>query len=127
MPKGGKVFIKCMYLTEKRNFMKKILCLTALCAVAFTGCATTGANTEASTANKTLTLEEALQKSAETRQKLLEAKEAYENAKAAAIASQENNTDFTTELAKQAIQNKIENVKDQIEAEKDAWKEIFAD
>lgn len=107
--------------------MKKILCLTALCAVTFAvGCATTGANSEASTANKTLTLEEALQKSAETRQKLLEAKQAYENAKAAAIASKENNTDFTTELAKQVVQSKVNDVKDQIEAEKEAWKEVFS-
>ncbi|MBR3604329.1 MAG: hypothetical protein IKL48_06655 [Elusimicrobiaceae bacterium] len=108
--------------------MKKIFCLTVLSAVAFaSGCATTGANTEASTANKTLTLEEALQKSAETRQKLLDAKQAYENAKAAVTASQTNDTDIATELAKQAIESKINDAKNQIEAEKEAWKEIFAD
>ena len=108
--------------------MKKILSLTLISSLVLaTGCATTGAATEETSTKKMLTLEEALQKSAETRQKLLEAKQAYENVKSAAQASQTNNSDIATELAKQAIQSKVDDAKNQIEAEKQAWKDIFAD
>ena len=108
--------------------MKRIVSLTLLSSLVLaTGCATTGAATEETSTKQMLTLEEALQKSAETRQKLLEAKQAYENVKSAAQASQTNNSDIATELAKQAIQSKVDDAKNQIEAEKQAWKDIFAD
>ena len=105
--------------------MKKVLSLSVLAALALTiGCAT-GSNTTASSANTTLTLEEALQKSAETRQKLEEAKTAYQNAKAAAAASKANGTSIETELAKQAIQTKIDNTKTQVNNEVQAWKDVL--
>lgn len=106
--------------------MNKIISLSLLAALALSAGCATGSNTAASAANTPLTLEEALQKSAETRQKLLDAKAAYENAKAAAQASQENNTSISSELAKQAVQNKVNNVKQQLDAEKQAWKEVLS-
>lgn len=105
--------------------MKKYMAVILLGAVAFTaGCASTD-TTAASTANQPLTLEQALQKSAETRQKLQDAKSSYESAKTAAQASKTNNTSLTTELAKQAVQNKVNNAKQQLKDEKQAWKEIL--
>lgn len=105
--------------------MKKMLSLSVLCALALcAGCASTG-TTSPSAANTPMTLDEALQKSAETRQKLLDAKEAYENAKAASEASQENNTSFSTELVKQQVKSKIDDSKEKIQAEKEAWQEVF--
>ncbi len=104
--------------------MKKTLSLTVLSVLVLAGCASTGTQTS-SVANTPITLEEALQKSAETRQKLMDAKQAYQNAKAAATASKQNGTDISTELAKQAVQQKIDNVKTQIDNEKQAWKEVL--
>ncbi len=105
--------------------MKKIISLSILAALAFTvGCATN--NTTASSANTPLTLEEALQKSAETRQKLQEAQTAYQNAKAAAAASKQNGTSISTELAKQAVQTKIDNTKSQVNTEVQAWKDVLS-
>lgn len=105
--------------------MKKILSLSlisALCLAA--GCASTGSSAP-SAANTPMTLDEALQKSAETRQKLIDAKKAYEDAKSAADASQANNTSISSELAKQAVQNKVDATKQKIEAEKAAWKDAL--
>ena len=105
--------------------MKKLLTLTVLGALCLgVGCATSG-STSASAANTPMTLDEALQKSAETRQKLLDAKQAYQDAKAAAEASQNNNTSFSTELAKQAVQSKIDESKQKLQNEADAWKEVL--
>ena len=56
--------------------MKKTLLLAVTAAVLAAGCASTGTTT-ATTANQSLTLEEALQKSAETRQKILDSKKSY--------------------------------------------------
>lgn len=108
--------------------MNKIMCLSLLTAVTLaTGCATTGTTPEASTANQPITLEEALQKSAETRQQLENAKASYNAAKQAVKASKQNNTDITTELAKQAVQQQINSVKNQVDAEKEAWKNVLKD
>ena len=60
--------------------MKKLFVLGML-ATLVAACASTANKTPATTANQPLTLEEALQKSAETRQKLQEAKEAYQAAR----------------------------------------------
>lgn len=106
--------------------MKKLLTLTILGALCLgvVGCASSG-STATSAANTPMTLDEALQKSAETRQKLMDAKEAYENAKAAAEASQENNSSFSTEMAKQAVQSKIDESKQKLQNEANAWKEVL--
>ena len=109
-----------------------MLSFALLCAFGLAACATTGATaTETAdaeeTTNKILTLEEALQKSAEARQKIIDAKNAYQNVKDAADASQANESSLTAELVKQAIQNKVDDTKEKIEAEKEAWKELFAD
>lgn len=105
--------------------MKKTVTLSVLCALCLaSGCATTGASS-ASSANTPMTLDEALQKSAETRQKILDAKQAYEDAKAASEASKENDTNFSTELAKQKVKSQLEETKAKLEAEKEAWKDVF--
>lgn len=106
--------------------MKKLLTLSVLSVLCLAaGCATTGTYS-ASSANTPMTLDEALQKSAETRQKLQEAKQAYQDAKAAAEASQENDSSFSTELAKQKVQSQIEESKAKLEAEKEAWKDVLS-
>ncbi|MBR3632444.1 MAG: hypothetical protein IKN49_05255 [Elusimicrobiaceae bacterium] len=106
--------------------MKKTVFFTLLAAMAFAGCAST-ADTATSSANTPLTLEEALQKSAETRQKLIEAKQAYQNAKAAASATNTDSSSVSAaDLAKQAVQEKVNTVKTQLNDEKQAWKEALS-
>ncbi len=102
--------------------MKKLLCLSVLAALCVTGCASTGASSTASSANQMLTLDEALQKSAETRQKLQQAKESYEAAKKAANSSAASTA---TDLGKAALQQKVDDTKAKIEAEKQAWKDVL--
>ena len=64
--------------------MKKTMCLLTLCAMALcAGCAGTNTAATPSAANTPMTLDEALQKSADTRQKLIDAKKQYEAAKTA--------------------------------------------
>lgn len=102
--------------------MKKTLLLAITASVLAAGCASTG-TTQPTTANQTLTLEQALQKSAETRQKLLDAKQSYENAKSAAeVASGQKSA---ADVAKEQLQQKAEEAKKQIQAEKDAWAELL--
>jgi len=63
--------------------MKKMILLAVVAGAAvLTGCASTSNNTTVSNP-QILTLDEALQKSAETRQKVLDAKKSYEAAKSA--------------------------------------------
>ena len=104
--------------------MKKTLLTVLTAAVLATGCVTTGtADGSATTTTQTITLEQALQKSAETRQKLLEAKEAYQNAKtAAAVAA---GTKTAADVAKEAIEEKIDSAKQQLADEKAAWEELL--
>ena len=102
--------------------MKKLLCLSVLAALCVTGCASTGDSSTASSANQMLTLDEALQKSAETRQKLQQAKESYEAAKKAANSSAASTA---TDLGKAALQQKVDDTKAKIEAEKQAWKDAL--
>ena len=102
--------------------MKKALFFTLSVAIFAVGCASTN-TTESTNTAQTLTLEQALQKSAETRQKLLDAKKSYENAKnAAALAA---GTKTASDVAKEALQEKVDSAKQQIEAEKEAWKELL--
>lgn len=114
--------------------MKKTVSFVVLAALfTLAGCATTGtadtavSTTNASAANTSITLEQALQKAEQTRQQLEQAKTAYQNAKSAAKASKENGTNFETELAKQVVQTKIDNTKKQINAEVEEWKTLLAD
>jgi F0F1-type ATP synthase membrane subunit b/b' len=106
--------------------MKKMMSFAVLAGLLFTvGCASTQTETAASAANTPITLDQALQKAAQTRQQLEQAQTAYQNVKAAAKASKENNTNFETELAKQAVQTKINNAKQQFNSEVQEWKEIL--
>ncbi len=101
--------------------MKKMLLFVAA-AVLATGCASTGTVSSTGT-TQPMTLEQALQKSAETRQKLLDAKQSYENAKSAAEVASGQKT--AADVAKEQLQQKVDNAKQQIQAEKDAWAELL--
>lgn len=101
--------------------MKKLLPFSVCALFLAAGCASTGSTT--ASANKTMTLEEALQKSAETRQKLMDAKQSYQNAKTAAeVASGQKSA---VDVAKEQLQQKADNVKKQIADEKAAWIELL--
>ena len=108
--------------------MKKIALL--IMAAATVGCATTGttenntAATSLSSINaQTLTLEQALQKSAETRQKLLEAKQQYQQAKTAAEVAAGKKT--VTQAAQEQVQNQLNTAKKQLQDEKNAWADLL--
>ncbi len=102
--------------------MKKFMFLALAASTLSVGCVTTETTT-ASTANQTITLEQALQKSAETREKLLEAKQAYQNAKLAAEVAAGKKT--TTQAAQEKAQQQIDAAKQQIENEKNSWLELL--
>ena len=102
--------------------MKKLALFVLAAAILGAGCATTE-TTAASTANQTITLEQALQKSAETREKLLEAKQAYQNAKLAAEVASGKKT--VADAAQQQVQNQLDAAKKQIEDEKNSWLELL--
>ena len=103
--------------------MKKLALFVLAATVLSAGCASTETQTTASTANQTITLEQALQKSAETREKLLEAKQAYQNAKLAAEVASGKKT--VADAAQQQVQNQLDTAKKQIEDEKNAWMELL--
>ena len=108
--------------------MKKTVSLVLLSGLLMAGCATTGttnAQTAASTTANAITLEDALIKAQTAREQLEQAKTTYQNVKNAAKASKENGSNFETELAKQAVQSKIDATKKQIDNEVNEWKEIF--
>ena len=102
--------------------MKKLALFVLAASTLTVGCATADTTT-ASTANQTITLEQALQKSAETREKLLEAKQAYQNAKLAAEVATGKKT--VADAAQQQVQNQLDVAKQQIENEKNAWKDLL--
>ncbi len=102
--------------------MKKLVLFIFATALLGVGCATTE-TAPASTANQTITLEQALQKSAETREKLLEAKQAYQNAKLAAEVAAGKKT--SAQAAQEVAQQKIDAAKKQIEDEKNSWLELL--
>ena len=101
--------------------MKKMMLFLSF-AVLAAGCASTGTVSSTGT-TQPMTLEQALQKSAETRQKLLDAKQSYENAKSAAEVASGQKT--AADVAKEQLQQKVDNAKQQIQAEKDAWAELL--
>ena len=102
--------------------MKNTALFVLAAALLSVGCATAD-TTAASTSNQTITLEQALQKSAETREKLLEAKQAYQAAKTAAEVASGKKT--TTQAAQDVVQNQLNAAKQQLENEKNAWKELI--
>ena len=97
--------------------MKKIMSAAVcfICAFIFCGCGGT-TNTQASQPS----LSGAMQKSADTRQQVQNAKSNYETMKTI------NNATGATNNAGQAIKNsanqKVSNVKTQVKSEADAWK-----
>ena len=103
--------------------MKKIVLLTMVAAVA--GCATMGTTDTSATktAAQTLTLEQALEKSAETRQKLLDAKQQYQQAKTAAEVATGKKT--AAQAAQEQVQNQLDAAKKQLKNERDAWAELL--
>ncbi len=104
--------------------MKKLALLTLACCTV--GCATTGTTGDSSAAQfnaQTITLEQALQKSAETREKLLEAKKQYEQAKLAAEVAAGKKT--VTQAAQQQVENQLDVAKKQLQDEKNAWAELL--
>ena len=98
--------------------MKKFVLLGMLAALV-TGCATQGTATKTTPANQTLTLEEALQKSAETRQKLQEAKESYQAAREASAAAEQSAS------VTEAVKKQVNTSKAQVNAEVQAWKDTL--
>ncbi len=103
--------------------MKKLFFLALTAATLTAACATTGTDSAATTANQTITLEQALEKSAATREKLLEAKQAYQNAKLAAEVAAGKKT--TTQATQEVAQQKIDAAKKQLEDEKNSWLELL--
>ena len=104
--------------------MKKLVLLSAaaLCA----GCMGTGNSTQDSTTRmtgQTLTLEQALEKSAQTREKLLEAKQQYQQAKVAAEVASGQKT--ASQAAQDQVQKQIDTAKKQLKSEKEAWAELL--
>ena len=103
--------------------MNKALFLAIFAIFLAAGCASTSTSSTAASGN-TITLEEALQKSAETRQKLIDAKQSYQNAKTAAEVASGQKT--AADAAKEQFQQKADAARQQIENEKNAWKELLA-
>ena len=103
--------------------MKKLFLLALTAATLTAACATTGTESTATAANQTITLEQALEKSAATREKLLEAKQAYQNAKLAAEVAAGKKT--ATQAAQETAQQKIDAAKKQLEDEKNSWLELL--
>ncbi len=100
--------------------MKKMLFMAA-CAALAVGCAS--GNTATTNTTQPLTLDQALQKSAETRAQLQQAKQDYENAKNASKAA--GGSSSATDGVKAQIQQKLEDAKTQVDNEVQAWKEVL--
>ncbi|MBR4356143.1 MAG: hypothetical protein IKP96_06250 [Elusimicrobiaceae bacterium] len=106
--------------------MKKLVLFALVATVFGAGCATNGTTETASTQTfnaQNLTLEQALEKSAETRQKLLDAKQQYEQAKVAAEVAAGKKT--AAQAAQDQVQKQIDTAKKQIQDEKNAWAELL--
>ncbi|MBR4591733.1 MAG: hypothetical protein IKO35_00805 [Elusimicrobiaceae bacterium] len=105
--------------------MKKLslLACTALLAAGCASTGTTGSSTSAAANIQPMTLDQALEKSAQTRQKLLEAKQQYEQAKTAAEVASGQKT--AAQAAQEQVNKQINTAKKQIEDEKNAWAELL--
>ena len=105
--------------------MKKFVLLGVFAALA-AGCASSGNTSTATTANQPLTLEEALQKSAETRQKLQEAKQNYQSAREASEAAKNSSgSSSVTDAVKNQVKQKVDDTKNQVNTEVQAWKDVL--
>ena len=95
--------------------MKKSL-FFLFAAALLTGACATADTTTATTANQTLTLEQALQKSAETRQQLEQAKQAYQTAKTASEIA--NGSKTVSQALQDQVQKQLNTTATQLENEK---------
>ena len=101
--------------------MKKIMFLAVLAAFV-AGCATTTSET-GTTSTQVMTLDQALQKSAETRAQLEQAKKNYQSAKAA--TDEAGGSSSMTDTVKAQIKQKVADSKTQVDNEVNAWKEVL--
>lgn len=101
--------------------MKKMMLLAVLAAFV-AGCATTTSAT-GETSTQVMTLDQALQKSAETRAQLEQAKKNYQNAQAA--TSQASGNASMTDTVKAQVKQKVADSKAQVDNEVNAWKEVL--
>jgi len=102
--------------------MKKTLLCALVAGVFAAACASTGTTPTNNTA-QTITLEQALQKSAETRQQLEQAKQSYQAAKTAAEVASGSQT--VSQAVQNQVQKQINTAKTQVQAEKDAWADLL--
>ncbi len=104
--------------------MRKLFLLAI--AAATVGCATgnTPSNTTTSTATaQPITLDQALEKSAQARQQIETVKQQYQQAKTAADVASGKKT--AAQAAQEDIQRKLDATKKQIQDEKDAWADLL--
>ena len=106
-----------------------VLAFAVICSFAFYGCGSTGATASNTTAS-TMSLDEALQKSSEARKKVQDAKNTYETAKkvneaTGATDTASNSAKETVQAVKDAANDKIGTIKNQVKTETDAWKETL--
>jgi ABC-type Fe3+-hydroxamate transport system substrate-binding protein len=102
--------------------MKKVFLLSILAAFAVAGCATTGTEADASSM-QIMTLDEALQKAAETRAQLQQAKDSYQKAKTVADVASGNKS--LTDSMQDQIQKQVNSAKNSLKSERDAWAELL--
>ena len=104
--------------------MKKLL-LLAITSAILTGCATADTtNTAASTTTmQPVTLDQALEKSAQARQQIETVKQQYQQAKTAAEVATGKKT--AAQAAQDDIQRKLDQTKKQLQDEKDAWANLL--
>ena len=101
--------------------MKKLM-LLAVFAAFVAGCATTTSDT-GETSTQILTLDQALQKSAETRAQLEQAKKNYQSAQAA--TDQASGSASISDTVKTQVKQKVAESKAQVDNEVNAWKEVL--
>lgn len=103
--------------------MKKVFLLSVLAAFAVAGCATANTGADSTSTMQIMTLDEALQKAAETRAQLQQAKDSYQQAKTAADVASGNKS--ITDAVQDQIQKQVNSAKTSIKNEKDAWAELL--
>ena len=106
--------------------MKKLLLLAATSAALAAGCATanTANNTAASTATtQPITLDQAFEKSAQARQQIETVKQQYQQIKTTAEVATGKKT--AALAAQDDVQRKLDQTKQQIQNEKDAWANLL--
>ena len=102
--------------------MKKIIVLAVVAGFFAAGCATSGEKgTDQSV--QLMTFDQALQKAQETRQQLQDAKAAYTQAQV--VSEVAGASDNIGDAAKAQVKKQLNTAKQQIKAEKEAWKETL--